>query len=1224
MPQTVEIPEKGIVEFPDGMSPEEIKGVVHEKFFSHVPPPQSQTEASKGSLRETIGKVLGKAQDIGKEAFSEFLPPEIMQTIFGGTTSSLRESEKSPPLISPEHAKEFVGELPTLLGGETELGKGIASGTSEALSEVSKPGTLAQLPAFAVPGVAETYAANVLADVPKQVRTVGETIQQHGIFSEETGKALAEAGIQDITGLLAGKTGKAAKGGLHETITSLFEPKRPVTEPIKPEEVKPSGKETQRQDEAQRQGKKGDGLLAETAPGVQPAPAPGTRIAGPALVDAEGNIVEQGKLGETHADLLDRALGGPNEEKAMAAMLEDKQHAFVDENGNVIKPQGEEPGYREAAARVGVASKQLPEGTKRVQSEMLQAPPSPQETQPVQFDLRTEAMRQAALHEPAGAPSQKLGITAPGSQFVKEDVARVVSGALKGTIKGFKQIQNILTPAAAGPEAKVTANIIRENAAELARKHEIATTELKTASKAFKKTDNQFNLDVIDKIETGTKQATPELDIFSKEIRRQLDARVAQVRNINPDAMPHLIEDYFGHIWTPESVAKLQADPNPVTRNVWSEAFGHRPLEGQKSFLKQRAIPTTMEGVALGLEPVSWNPVELQLLKLHEMDRYVMGQTILSEMKDQGLAKFVPAGEAPEPGHVQINDKIARVLAPRDWKIVDAEGQQMPGQKLLGHFYAPEDAARVINNYLSPGLRGNVAYDAFRWLGNIQNQVQLGISVYHATFTSLDAATSAFSLGLEQLARSKGSPREIATASLNIAKGIAEAATGVGGMLENLWRGNKFLREYSRPGTTNADLAHIVDTAVAGGARIRMDTFYKSGAVKSFFDAIKAGNYTGAILRAPFMAIEALSKPLMEMGVPRMKAGVISQMLEYELSKLPKDATQNDIRTIAGRVVDSVDNRMGQMIYDNLFWNRILKDGLMASVRSVGWNVGDIREIGGGLLDAVTAPARAYRELKGKTAISDNPVVTHRMAYVVGLPLIVGALGSMYQYLMTGEGPQDVQDAFMPKTGRKKADGTDERVMLPTYMKDIAPLALAGKRGFIPLVSRGVEMALNKLHPTLTMLSQMLHNQDYYGNQIRNVDDPLVKTALKEALFLIKQWKPFSIQGVIQREGGLKEKVQAVAGIMPAPGELTRTPAMQLIHEINLGKRPAGGYTEQQAQRREDRHAASEGQDLRLTLFKRLSQEERDRVMDVATPEEQEIFGRVKPVKHRRAFTIVK
>lgn len=1807
----------------------------------------TQEPAKSSSLRESLGKVLGKAQDIGKEAFSDILPPEIMQTLFGGTASGQRESEKVPSLVSPAAAKEFVGDLPAWAGGQTEFVQGATAKLSDAVSGLFKPATLASLPAFAVPGVAETYAANVATEVPKQVETLTDTIKKTGIFSKETGGALAEAGIQDLMGILAGKSGTAAryravekqigpgaapakpaieqapkgqeptapvddlglqmafpdkgyqstwrsiadkvsriasglkirvgfKGfqmspdgetlsigsglekldkeysnpdqALHAIVTeevahseaqkTLGESSRPLyerlwssigdsarklvesayfrekgsfssdelryratqkaihglepsgssesgaahqggaelfrmlvqkalgqdvseavprkdgahagpnfhsaldeiwnnlsdedrsavqkvadqtkgrlTETATPKEVTLSAEEIKK-DEAQKGQEADAGVVTPepAAPSVQPAAAPAllpqgrepgeismaefrgapAKIAGPALVDAGGAVIEQGKLGETHEDLLNRALEGPNAEKALEAFTNDEQHAFVDEAGNVHD--------RNKAAEVGVANGQLPEGTTAAQSQMFKAeevpvlpgevkiqwmrnadagqkfgnqerilpidekvfkewvqpslfPDAPtffqyqimhpenthvqlynggktfgigsewkvggvgqqsellpqkglnaqwakivdshnspeaidwgktsdskpsavpvsapksansfqlpyaplgvpdivdilsenggiksrkgaspenadlwddqpdlrgvyrqvlggklapdemaaiaaehgfgdgsvtsmwkeldkavksrrsnraqsitqqklettslakdkafdkaalnpkeskkeintsnmqvgdeitvndatfkvtdidpdtldvtledgkkygvqqvkdgqaiyvdsadmvpreqdtfgpsteiptlragetqgdllskqqedltlvgekgtdfakradekaaahtaaeeakatQDKQQGKFDLRTEAMRNAALAEPGGAPSQRAGIKAPTSEFIKQDVARVVNDGLQGFVKGFKQVRNILAPASAGPEAKLTANIIRENAAELARKHEVAAADLNKAAKAFKKTDNQFNLDVIDKIETGTAQATPELETFSKEIRRQLDARVEQVRAINPNALQNIIEDYFPHIWTPESVAKFKEDPNPATTNPWSAIFGKRPLEGPKSFLKERSIPTTMEGVALGLEPVSWNPVELQLLKLHEMDRYVMGQTIMAEMKDQDLAKFVRAGEIAEPGYVQINDKIARVLAPRDWKITNAKGKEVPGQKLLGHYYAPEDAARIINNYLSPGLRGNVAYDSFRWLGNIQNQVQLGISLYHATFTSLDAATSAFSLGIEQLARSGGSPREIGTATLNIAKGLGEAATGVGGLIENLWRGNKFLREYSRPGTTNADLAKIVDAAVAGGARIKMDTFYDTGSVKSFFAAIKAENYAGAVLRAPFAAIEAASKPLMEYGVPRMKAGVISQMLEYELSKLPKNATRNDIRTVAGRVVDSVDNRMGQMIYDNLFWNRVLKDGLMSSVRSVGWNVGDIREIGGGLLDAVTAPARAYREIKGKTEISDNPVVTHRMAYVVGLPLIVGALGSMYQYLMTGKGPQSIQDAFMPQTGRKKPDGTDERVMLPTYMKDIAPLALAGQRGFIPLVSRGVGMAQNKLHPTLTMLSQMFHNQDYYGNQIRNADDSLVQTVKKEALFAIKQWKPFSVQGVMQREGGVKEKLQAVAGIMPAPGELTRSPAMQLIHEINLGKRPAGGYTEQQQQRRADKHAASQGGDLRLTLFKRLSEDERQRVLDVATPEEKGIFGEVPAIKHRNTFTIVR
>ena len=42
------------------------------------------------------------------------------------------------------------------------------------------------------------------------------------------------------------------------------------------------------------------------------------------------------------------------------------------------------------------------------------------------------------------------------------------------------------------------------------------------------------------------------------------------------------------------------------------------------------------------------------------------------------------------------------------------------------------------------------------------------------------------------------------------------------------------------------------------------------------------------------------------------------------------------------KVVDSVDNRLGLLAYDNLFWQRTLKDLGMLSTRALGWNVGTI------------------------------------------------------------------------------------------------------------------------------------------------------------------------------------------------------------------------------------------------------------------------------------------
>jgi hypothetical protein len=40
------------------------------------------------------------------------------------------------------------------------------------------------------------------------------------------------------------------------------------------------------------------------------------------------------------------------------------------------------------------------------------------------------------------------------------------------------------------------------------------------------------------------------------------------------------------------------------------------------------------------------------------------------------------------------------------------------------------------------------------------------------------------------------------------------------------------------------------------------------------------------------------------------------------------------------------------MVYDNLFWNKAGKDIAFLCVRSVGWNLGTFRELGGAVFDA--------------------------------------------------------------------------------------------------------------------------------------------------------------------------------------------------------------------------------------------------------------------------------
>src|SRR6202012_2529325 len=99
-------------------------------------------------------------------------------------------------------------------------------------------------------------------------------------------------------------------------------------------------------------------------------------------------------------------------------------------------------------------------------------------------------------------------------------------------------------------------------------------------------------------------------------------------------------------------------------------------------------------------------------------------------------------------------------------------------------------------------------------------------------------------------------------------------------------------------------------------------------------------------------------------------------------------------RTAMQKAWESVDNRMGQLVYDNLFWNKTAKDLGMLAIRSVGWNLGTVREVIGGVKD--------WGEFFAKGATPGKKAeFTHRMAYVTALPIVVGTMGAITNTLLT-------------------------------------------------------------------------------------------------------------------------------------------------------------------------------------------------------------------------------
>src|ERR1700691_13837 len=529
------------------------------------------------------------------------------------------------------------------------------------------------------------------------------------------------------------------------------------------------------------------------------------------------------------------------------------------------------------------------------------------------------------------------------------------------------------------------------------------------------------------------------------------------------------------------------------------------------------------------------------------MSRFLMGHKTLGMMKDAGTAKLVRPGTTPPDGWTQLDDRIGTVMSKDD------EGHLF----IRGHYYAPAPAASVFNAYVSKGLAGRSAiFDTLQAANNRLNALQLGISAFHATTTAVNAAASDIALGAQQLTQGK---------PLQGMKNIAEGVTYVPSMISTFRNGSKLMKEYLSPGSY-ATFAREANAISLAGGRIKQNTLEIKPLTQAL-DDLKAGAIGSAMKKTLPGLIDASSRPIMEGWVPRMKLGAFYGMANNILDTADRERwTQDQVRTRTQTAWGSIDNRFGQMVYDNLFWNKALRDVLMASTRSVGWNAGTIRELGGAAADTA--------QQAGKVASGKAPELTDRMAFAIGMTVSAGLLGSAIYYLLNGERPHTWKDAYFP--GKKG----EARMSIPGYMKDVVAYAHDPK-----------QTILNKMSPVLSMLSEALENHDFYGTEIRHPDDPVVQQLWQLAKFAGAEAVPFSVRGVqklVQQKGSLetslpgqlkaafrnpKELVAGQFGFQPAPAYIQNSPALNRAHEYDMANMPPGTRTQEQAEKQRLRNA---------------------------------------------------
>lgn len=508
------------------------------------------------------------------------------------------------------------------------------------------------------------------------------------------------------------------------------------------------------------------------------------------------------------------------------------------------------------------------------------------------------------------------------------------------------------------------------------------------------------------------------------------------------------------------------------------------------------------------------------------------------------------------------------------------------GKVIIGHWIAPRPVVKLIDRSLTPGLQNKLWYRTFRGITNAMNQVQLGMSGFHAVFTGLDAITSQVSLALEEAAHGE------------YGNAMKHTLTSPIAPLQMLAEGKR-IRDMAKAVSVGASFesmpAEVQNLLRAGGA-ITQDVRYSTGQVDAMKRAWNRGNPVWAAGHLPGAFLETMAKPIMEHWVPAIKVGMFAREAEFILRRLGPDATGAEISHHLGRIWDSVENRMGQLRYDNLMWDRIMKDLGQVAVRSLGWNLGDIREIGGGIFDAGRTGARSVKnaEVEAKKTAArgeirkaegalaqaqqggkpaeiekaeaalrraqaampsnlNDPVFTRRMAYSLAMPITVGTMGAIYYYGKHGKLPANIKDAFAIPTGGRNKDGSEERVFLPTYAKDVYAWA---KDPFTT--------ATHKLSPGVSIGAEIAKNQDYWGSQVR--EGNAAEQTRDSVEHAIRQMVPMSFRQILQSKfpGSNIGSGEALMGVTKAPASLSRSDAEEALNEY-LRRTSGGVKTKEEA-----------------------------------------------------------
>jgi hypothetical protein len=679
----------------------------------------------------------------------------------------------------------------------------------------------------------------------------------------------------------------------------------------------------------------------------------------------------------------------------------------------------------------------------------------------------------------------------------------------------------LLTGARLGPFGDKAEQLIRGSYGQAQRLFEQSTNALAPHEETIRAMSPADRAAMNNRIEGGDAfpdwKPTPDQQRAMNSIKTVNDMWKDRLSRLGRTAEMDFIQNYLVHMYE-----------NPQDAQRFYSEFGKH---GGAGSARARTLATYEDAKAAGLKPISDNPIELTTRYGMAMKNFIASNDARERAIADGVAgyfrsgKMVGATGSPEP--LQVGGP------PPGWKKLNA-----PTHPQGMDLYAPEDFADRYNTFYSNGMRGLHAplYDALRNTNAAWTQLELGLNAYHFFTMANEAIISDVKKGFDQIF------------SGQIKGGLKSIGRAPGAPVLRAIEGRRFQQEYLDPNSANPIASILAEANArpigrghasdilgsADAASGRRPEAVRGSFIKNFspnkissefnraWDEIKQdwglADTLGKQVQFPFKQasriIQTTGAPLFDKYIPALKSGVLHSEMAGWLAANP----HVDIATPEGRqaavaaarkIVDSIDNRFGEMIHDNLFMNQTLRQSAMLAMRSFSWTVGAMREIAGGAYGAGKAGVLSIKNQENRFSMA-HPEFDPRISYALALPFVVGTISTIYQYLRARERPQDWRDLYAPRTG-----GTvpglggkgkyPEHALMPGFQKDVY--------GWLMHPLRESYAKLGGLNTTLI---EQIANEDWRGDPIyRRGAGPLEQLQERSA-HLLGRFGPIGVRNMMK------------------------------------------------------------------------------------------------------------